>query len=217
LSSTLASRVPSPLLYGLAAAILLAEAVVFWLMLHPQVPEDFRAYYIDRTTTCLNQPVAGTYQFGTVQPMLPEARETIAPIKVCGWDGPAGDGLHAVGTHSRLRLVGEAAADIDSFVAELAAVRKNDAVVPQTVEVWLDGTLVESWMVDSAERARYAAPIPPEALADGRLEVELRFPQAVSMGVNSPDTQWRSVKLTAAGAVTGDQAAQFVATPPLMD
>ena len=94
-------RLGAYLLVGLVA---LFELGVFWLMLHPDVPPDYRAYYIDKTTTCLNQPVSGAYTLGTVIPFTPEGRDAAEPVRVCGWEGPTGDGTHAVGTSSRVRF-----------------------------------------------------------------------------------------------------------------
>lgn len=46
--------------YILVAIVALFELGVVWLMLHPNVTPDYRAYYIDKTTTCLNQPVTAS-------------------------------------------------------------------------------------------------------------------------------------------------------------
>src|SRR5688572_14035050 len=73
-------------------------------MLHPQVPADYHAYYIDQSTTCLNQPVSGDYVLGTEVSFLPDGLEQARSLRVCGWEGPAGDGTHAVGKTSRLRF-----------------------------------------------------------------------------------------------------------------
>ena len=94
---------PALALYALAAAIALVEVAILWQALHPNVPDDFRAYYIDRTITCLPQPVTGDYVLGTEIDFRsggPNTRE----LRPCGWDGPAGDGMHAIGTESRLRF-----------------------------------------------------------------------------------------------------------------
>ena len=91
--------------YVLAGLIALFEFAVFWLMLNPDVPPDYRAYYIEKTTTCLNQPVAGTYSLGTTIDFTPDGREAAKLLRVCGWEGPTGDGNHAVGTSARLRFV----------------------------------------------------------------------------------------------------------------
>ena len=58
--------------YALTAMLLAAYAVVMWWVINPTVPTSYRAYYIDQTTTCMNQPVPGTYTLGTIVSFLPE-------------------------------------------------------------------------------------------------------------------------------------------------
>ncbi|MER8583614.1 hypothetical protein NKG95_33950, partial [Mesorhizobium sp. M1423] len=41
--------------YALAAVLAGTEIVICALALNPNVNADYRAYYIDRTTTCLNR------------------------------------------------------------------------------------------------------------------------------------------------------------------
>lgn len=188
-------------IYASAALLFALEAGVVWLMLHPNVPEDFRAYYIDRTTTCLNQPVSGAYAFGTTVSFLPEGVDVAKPLRVCGWEGPAGDGTHAVGTSSRLRFVGTASSGPQVLQLELAAVTKDGVVQPQRVDVVVDGEPVGQLRVDEAEPDVFSLALPADVTADGHVEMLLEFPDAVRMGRTDPDTRWRSVKLTSAGVV----------------
>src|SRR5690606_20431741 len=102
--SELARPLPKLGAYALTALLLAAYALVLWWALHPTVPDSYRAYYIDQTTTCMDQPVAGTYTLGTVVSFLPDGASAARPMKPCGWEGPAGDGTPAVGTSSRLRF-----------------------------------------------------------------------------------------------------------------
>lgn len=198
--SSLARLFRSPLGYVLAALIFAFEIGVAWLMIHPDVPADYRAYYIDRSTTCLNQPVAGTYRFETLVLFSPGTADIGKPLRVCGWEGPAGDGLHAVGTSSRLRLVGDAPADVTRLRAQLTAVARKGEVQPQTVIVMIDGTESARWDVTSLDPATFTADLPPGSLDDGRLEIEFRYPGAVKMGPTDPDTRWRSIRLVSIGA-----------------
>src|SRR5215475_10116069 len=91
-------------LYAAAAAVALFELGVAWLSLHPNVNADYRAYYLDQTTTCLNEPATGDYVFGTEVMFRSGYEKLVQPVRVCGWEGPVGDGLHAVGESSRLRF-----------------------------------------------------------------------------------------------------------------
>ena len=74
--------------YALAALLALTELAVLWQALHPAVSADYRAYYIDRTTTCLPQPVTGDYVLGKELNFRAEGDET-RELRPCGWTGPA--------------------------------------------------------------------------------------------------------------------------------
>lgn len=191
MSSTL--RLGAYLLVGLVA---LFELGVVWLMLHPDVSPDYRAYYIDKTTTCLNQPVSGSYRLGTVIAFTPEGADAAKPIRVCGWEGPAGDGTHAVGTSARLRFVYAEPATALTLQLSLVAVKKADLVVPQDVEVIANGKLLDNLSLNAPVPQQFSLPLP--APSDGRLELELRFPDAVQMGPTDPDNRLRSIKLISA-------------------
>lgn len=185
-------RLGAYLLVGLVA---LFELVVFWLMLHPDVPPDYRAYYIDKTTTCLNQPVIGTYSLGTVVPFTPEGRDAAKLIRVCGWEGPTGDGTHAVGTSARLRFAYAEPATGLTLRLEMLAVQRPEQPT-QRVEVIADGVLVDTVTVGSDAPQAFALPLP--AAVTGKLEIELRFPDAMRMGPTDPDNRLRSIKLLSA-------------------
>lgn len=188
-------------MYGLAALLLGFEFVVLWLMLHPNVPDDYRAYYISLTTTCLNQPVPGTYSFGTVVSFRPDGRDAAKPVRVCGWEGPAGDGTHAVGTSARLRFDPKERPEHMALALEMIAVKK-DGVPTQRVDVQLDGTSIGTVTIDALTAGRFLLPVPDAlAKADGPYEVTLGFPDAVQMGPTDPDSRRRSIKLIAAGLV----------------
>jgi hypothetical protein len=193
LSSTL--RLGAYLLVGLVA---LFELGVFWLMLHPDVPPDYRAYYIDKTTTCLNQPVAGTYDLGTRVDFTDKGREVAKPLRVCGWQGPVGDGNHAVGTSARLRFVYDEPAVPQRLELTLIAIDRDDQPT-QRVVVSFNGEEVGTVTVAAVQPQDFALDIPAALgrAANGRVELELAFPDAVRSGT-APDTQARSIKLLSA-------------------
>ena len=85
---TVSQRPWRPIAYGVVALAIAFELLVVWWMLHPQVPADYRAYYIDETTTCLNQPVSGDYVLGTKVSFLSDGRALEATS--VGRDGLSG-------------------------------------------------------------------------------------------------------------------------------
>lgn len=188
--------------YALTAMLLAAYAVVMWWVIHPNVPASYHAYYIDQTTTCMNQPVPGTYTLGTIISYLPDGNEAAKPTKPCGWEGPAGDGTHAVGTSARLRFNWtEAATDPLTLSLDLLAITKAGTVMPQTVNVVVNNEKVATLDVTSDTGQHFDIPLPSELVGEGRADVVLEFPDAVQMGPADPATRWRSIKLVAAGVL----------------
>lgn len=182
-------------LYALAAALAVLELAILWQALHPSVSEDFSAYYIERSTTCLPQPVSGDYVLGTEIDFRsggPNTRE----LRPCGWDGPAGDGMHAIGEASRLRLaVGEA--QPLTLMLELTGVTLPGPAM-QRVAVSVNNREVGTAEVVPGETQRYSFEIPADAIGEtGFAEIELAYPDAISPRAGMSNTQWRSVKLTA--------------------
>lgn len=188
-----------PALYVLVAVVALFELGVMWLMLHPDVSADYRAYYIDKTTTCMNQPVAGTYALGTTVDFTPAGRDAAKLVKVCGWEGPVGDGNHAVGTSARLRFVYPEPAAALQLNLELVAV-KQDSQPTQRVEVRFNGELIDTLTVASDPPQDFTIPVPADlaASANGRVELEFQFPDSLQMGPTDPDNRRRSIKLLSA-------------------
>lgn len=199
-----APRLTGPLALGayLLSGLLIAwYLVTMWLMLHPVVSADYRAYYIDQTTTCMNQPVPGDYAFGTMVSFLPDGRDQQKPIKVCGWEGPVGDGMHAVGTSARLRFNPTERPASMALVLQMIAI-KRDGVPTQTVSVSLNGTKLADLDVDGGAPSIFKLPIPADiATKPGPIELLLDFPTAVQMGPTDPRTRWRSIKLQSVGLV----------------
>jgi hypothetical protein len=188
--------------YALTAMLLAAYSVVMWWVIHPTVPTSYRAYYIDQTTTCMNQPVPGTYTLGTMVSYLPDGNEAAKPTKPCGWEGPAGDGTHAVGTSARLRFNWtEPATGPLTLSLDLLAITRAGTVMPQTVNVVVNDEKVATLDVTSGTGQHFDIPLPTELVAEGRADVVLEFPDAVQMGPTDPATRWRSMKLVAAGVL----------------
>ena len=173
-----------------------------WFALHPNVPADYRAYYLDQSTTCLNEPVNGSYSFGTEVTFRssPDDR-LIKPLRVCGWEGPVGDGLHAVGESARLRFAVPYDAANLTLMLEMVAV---DMAGPkgQNVVVRVNGTQVGDVQVVPTTPSRFDFPIPNDLLtASHRLEVELSFPDAIRIDPQDSNTRKRSIKLLAGKVV----------------
>lgn len=95
-----------------APLLALGELAVLALALSPDVDAAYRAYYTDRTTTCLDREVPGDYTLGVTVSFRPDGAGQMTKIRVCGLDGPVDDGTHSVGTSSRLRIAATSAAPL---------------------------------------------------------------------------------------------------------
>lgn len=181
--------------YALAAILALFELAILWQALHPNVSADYRAYYIDRTTTCLPQPVTGEYVLGTELNFRSEGDET-RELRPCGWTGPVGDGTHAIGETSRLRFAVDASGPL-TLMLELTGVTLPGPA-QQRVLVSANGQDVGEIAVTPDKTERFAISIPASALDDdGFVDIRLDYPDAISPGKRVSNTYWRSVKLTA--------------------
>lgn len=182
--------------YLLIAVILLFEASVLWLAIHPNVPDDYRAYYIDQSTTCLNQPVPGDYELGVPLDFTTDKVRSTKPNKSCGWQGPAGDGTHAVGESSRLRLVYAQPSSALTLRFSAIAIDRPEHDT-QTVKVMANGKPVGEVSVPKTAAQTFTIAIPPDVVAinPGRLELEFSYPDAISVSPGAANTYKRSIKL----------------------
>ncbi|WP_353921017.1 hypothetical protein [Devosia sp.] len=181
--------------YALAAILALFELAILWQGLHPNVSDDYRAYYIDRTTTCLPQPVTGKYVLGTELNFRSEGDET-RELRPCGWTGPAGDGTHSVGQLSRLRFATSETRPL-TLMLELTGVTLPGPA-QQRVIVSANDQEIGEIAVTPDKTERFTISIPASALdGDGFVDIKLDYPDAISPGKRVSNTYWRSVKLTA--------------------
>lgn len=182
--------------YALAAILALFELAVLWQAVHPNVSADYRAYYIDRTTTCLPQPVTGAYVLGTELNFRSEGDET-RELRPCGWTGPVGDGTHSVGETSRLRFAVDARGPL-TLMLELTGVTLPGPAQQRVVISANDHDIGEI-AVTPDKTERFAISIPASALDDdGFVDLKFDYPDAISPGKRVSNTYWRSIKLTAA-------------------
>lgn len=186
--------------YGGVALAIAFELAVVWFALHPQVPPDYRAYYIDHSTTCLNQPISGDYRFGTTVSFRSEGGDQAKPLRVCGWEGPAGDGTHAVGTSARLRfaLPGQLP-DRVHLTLELVAIT-HDGYPSQHVMISANGKALTTAIALAGIPLTVDIDVPADVVGvdPGSLDLVLTLPDAIRMAPGDSDTRMRSIKLLSA-------------------
>ncbi|KUM25088.1 hypothetical protein AU467_27320 [Mesorhizobium loti] len=181
--------------YALAGALTAAEFAILALALNPKVNDDYRAYYIDRTTTCLNRDAIGRYMPGrTVSFRSNGAREAI-PMMVCGWSGPVADGTHSLGETSRLRLAMPPLRD-----GLLATLEVNAVIRPPQVSqrIVISANGIEVYRVTLSGRAPTTVSFEiPQAVLVGkeRLEMTFDYPDGIPQSPAASNIYNRAIKL----------------------
>lgn len=181
--------------YTLAALLASAEATILAVALNPRVDADYRAFYIDRTTTCLNRNSSARYLFGETISFRRDGQKRAAGFKVCGWSSPAGDGTHSLGESSRLRLELPGVGSTVVATLELTPVLRPPQN-EQRVRFLVNGILAEEIRLRGPETRTVSFAVPPAALAHGRiLDVTLQYPDAIPPTRSASDIYKRAVKL----------------------
>jgi hypothetical protein len=187
-------RLPRFAAWSASAALFAAEAGILFLALRPEVHPDYRAFYIDRSTTCLNKEVAGTYRLGQTVSFRSDGSREAAPLKVCGWTGAVGNGTHSRGHSSRLRIAlpGPPPAVGLTATVELAPVNG-----PRQVVISVNNMEVRSVTLAAPEPREVVFPIPASAVGGAdRLDIRFDYPNPLSTGPMASETQDRAVRLS---------------------
>jgi hypothetical protein len=191
------ARSPRPLVFAAIAALGVAELYVAWLALHPHVSANYRAYYIDQTTTCLDKPISGAYRLGSTVSFLPDDQPGARKLRVCGWDGPAGDGTHSVGTTARLRFAVPGSTGELALRLYLTAISAPDHPQQHIVLTAANGTPIGEATIpaDVTENLDFTVPASANDRSKGLLDVIIAFPTAAEMTPRDSDTHFRAIKL----------------------
>ena len=199
MTQSFGKRAMPVLLYGLAGAAAVFELATLWLALHPSVNADYRAFYLDQTTTCMNEPVLGTYNLGKVISFLPGHYDEAIEVKVCGWEGPVGDGNHSVGEVSRLRFTFPETAENLVLKVTLTAI-PTTANLTQHVIFSGSGVSFGQVAIPAQQTQSFELPVPAAALSkEGhQLDLTLAYPDAIRPEANDSNTRKRAIKILSA-------------------
>jgi hypothetical protein len=181
--------------YALTAALAGSEIVILALALNPNVNADYRAYYIDRTTTCLNRDAIGSYPLGQTVSFRSDGAKQAAGMMVCGWSGPVADGTHSLGGTSRLRLVIPPLRDGLTATLQMAAVIRPPQIT-QRVIISVNGVAVHKVTLSSKEPKTVSFVIPHTAFATAEaLEMAFDYLDGIPPSPAASNIYKRSIKL----------------------
>lgn len=199
--------------YPVTGVIAAAELAILMMALNPTAGPSYREYYIDKTTTCLDREVDGSYTLGETFSFVSGGGPKPGKLKVCGWSGPAGNGTHAIGRNTRLRAV------VPPFDGGLVATIELSAnlippVTAHRVEIAVNGVPAAKEAITSTENQAVRFAVPQAALARSRtrLDFDFTFPDAYQTRPLAADTTLRGMRLrsfrldpapTSPGALSG--------------
>jgi hypothetical protein len=205
--------------YALAALLAGAEIFILGLALNPQVHPDYRAYYIDETTTCLNRDRIGSYSLGETVLFLHLGRQAermkrAAGMKVCGWTGPTGDGTYSLGETSRLRM------KIPEIPGGLRATLEMAPMLrpPQTTQrviISVNGIRLHEVTLSGDAPQKVSFAIPQALLAGtGVLDMAFDYPDSIRQTPVASNIYDRAIKLVSFRLDPAAEGADVGATDP---
>lgn len=181
--------------YALAAVLAGSEIIILALAVNPNVYADYRAYYIDQTTTCLNRDAVGSYALGQTVSFRSDGAKQAAGMMVCGWSGPVADGTHSLGETSRLRLKLPPLRDGLTATLQMAAVIRPPQIT-QRVVISVNGVRVHAVMLSGKEPRTVTFVIPPAALPGARtLDIAFDYLDGIPPSPAASNIYKRSIKL----------------------
>lgn len=167
------------------------ELVVFWLALHPNVADDYRAYYIDRTASCFpreDKVADGSYLLGNPISFVPGRNGHIRDnLRWCGFMAPNNQGIRSFGDYGILRLRFPVPDD-DLLLTFSSFANASTKDPPREVTVSVNGERVDSVIYTDAKRINGEMTIPmavAKANAAGGLDIRFEVPRIAPPGTNS--------------------------------
>ncbi|RJT26024.1 hypothetical protein D3227_37610 [Mesorhizobium waimense] len=181
--------------YAVATVLAVSEIAVLALALNPKVDADYRAYYIDRTTTCLNRDAIGNYTLGQTVSFRSDGAKKAAGMIVCGWSGPVADGTHSLGETSRLRLRIPPLRNGLTATLQMAAVIRPPQIT-QRVMISVYGVPVHKVTLTGKEPKTVSFAIPHAAFANAEiLEMAFDYLDGIPPSPAASNIYKRSIKL----------------------
>jgi hypothetical protein len=172
---------------GAALALALSGAVVVWMIAHPQVEDDYRHYYIERSWSCFPRLVTFYYPLGApVSFVAGRNGYDRDSIRWCGFMPMKADGIKSFGDYGILKL--RLAPPGEDLLLTFSSWANTNAGKPaREVTVRANGTEIGSVTFKDARRVNGQMVIPRDVAAsgDGFLEIRFEVPRIAPPGTNS--------------------------------
>lgn len=186
----MAEPVYQPRLWHLIATVLIAlfGAVVVWMVLNPNVSDDYKAYYIDRSWSCFPRVITSYYPLG--EPVTFAAGRPgydVDSIRWCGFMPAKADGIKSFGDYGILRM--KPALPADDLLLTFSSWANTTASQPEReVGIVVNGERLGKIIFRDHKRVNGTFVV-PETLAksreDGLVEIRFEVPRIAPAGTNS--------------------------------
>jgi len=179
-----------PRLWHVLAVLLvgLFDLVVLYMVLFPQVSDEYRNYYIDRSWSCFPRVISGYYPLGAPVSFLPDRngydRDT---IRYCGFMPYSTTGIRSFGDYGILRLKFPAPPDKPLLLTFSSWVNFGKERTPRDVGVTVNGDAVATIHFPDPKRVSGKVIIPAATVKNGNGQLEIKFdvPRIGPPGTNS--------------------------------
>lgn len=179
-----------PRLWHLLVVVLIAlfDLAVLYMVAFPQVSDEYRNYYIDRSSSCFPRVISGYYPLGAPVSFLPGRngynRDT---IRWCGFMPYSATGIRSFGDYGILRLKFQAPPDKPLLLTFSSWVNFGKDSTPRDVGVTVNGDKVATIHFPDPKRVSGNVIIPAAVVKNGNGMLEIKFdvPRIAPPGTNS--------------------------------
>jgi hypothetical protein len=139
----------------IVAMIVVVDLIVLYMVLKPNVTDDYRAYYIDRSASCFpraDNVATGFYPLGEPITFVPDRNGyALDTVRWCGFMPPSNTGIRSFGDYGILRI--KTQLPDDDFLLTFTSWGNTDSSKPERdVQVLVNDTRVGTLAFTSAKR-----------------------------------------------------------------
>lgn len=170
------------------ALIALFGAVVVYMVLNPRVADDYRAYYIDRTSSCFPRIISGYYKLGEPASFVAGRNGmTLDSIRWCGFQPVKNDGIKSFGDYGILKLKFPVP-DEDLLLTFSSWANTGSDKPARDVNIVVNGETLGKITIKTSKRVNGSFVIPQAvakaSAADG-MQIKFEVPRIGPPGTNS--------------------------------